>query len=260
MSSSLSWGRRARRAATRRVRCYLVTPTRTQLTPTTDWDLEIRKRYTSALYVETHELPTATTISHRLLPTCYEFGLPQGHTPDCPDYLNLATEAYIKEALMSLLSKVFSNGPGNTFIRTSSFKKKCAHEERLFDSGTLLKSAARELPIEAETRRARRPMCMEDLQLALQLGDGYLGQSPFVAGTVVNERFLDTVGIDDLYVPRGTESTWLADGLTVSFPDAGGDVAMADGDEAADGWKGAGCADGRALDDALDEVLGLGDL
>jgi transcriptional coactivator HFI1/ADA1 len=172
---------------------------------------------------------------------------------------------------MSLLAKVTSNGPGNSFIRTASFKRKCAREERLVDQGNLLKSAARELPIEAEVRRNRRPMCMEDLRLALQLGDGYLGQSPFVAGTIANAKFLDTHGIEDIYPPsklqNGTVSVngqnhpqWLSDGLTVTFPDAGGDTAMADAVDGEGGWLGDTGPDGRVLDDALDEVLGLADL
>jgi transcriptional coactivator HFI1/ADA1 len=175
---------------------------------------------------------------------------------------------------MSLLAKVTSNGPGNSFIRTASFKRKCAHEERLVDQGNLLKSAARELPVEAEVRRNRRPMCMEDLRLALQLGDGYLGQSPFVAGTIANAKFLDTHGIEDIYLQSKLQNAaavvvngqkhpqWLSDGLTVSFPDTGGDTAMADvvDGEAAVGWLGDTGIDGRVLDDALDEVLGLADL
>lgn len=187
---------------------------------------------------------------------------------------------------MSLLSKVSANGPGSTFVRTASFKRQCAREERLVDSGNLLKSAARELPIEAEVRRNRRPMCMEDLRLALQLGDGFLGQSPFVAGAIANARFLDTHGIDDVTpqkktlagvvgvngVGPGADShnhRYLSDGLTVTLPDpshnppnppTGGDTNMSDaplGDE--QGWLGAG-VESRVLDDALDEVLGLADL
>ncbi|KAJ4375281.1 hypothetical protein N0V83_002367 [Neocucurbitaria cava] len=171
----------------------------------TNWDLEIRKRYTSALYVETHELPTATTISYRLLPICYEFGLPQGHTPDCPDYLNNATETYIKEALAHLLGKVSANGPG--YVRTGAFKKKVEREERLVERGELLRGAGGELPVEAEERRKRKLLCMEDLRLALELGDGYLGQSPLTAGAIVNSRFLDTQGIEDIYDTRPANTT-----------------------------------------------------
>ncbi|CAN9397565.1 unnamed protein product [Alternaria alternata] len=246
----------------------------------TNWELEIRKRYTSALSVETHEFPTATTISYRLLPICYEFGLPQGHTSDCPDYLNIATETYIKEALTNLLGKVANNGPG--YVRTGEFKKKLAREERLVERGELARGTAGELPVEAEERRKRKLLCMEDLRLALALGDSYLGQTPFIAGSVMNSRFLDTEGIEDIYDPprkpvltngvgiNGT-GTGTANGIndignagkldlngetwTIDF----GDPMQID-DEVGMHWQGGSVQDMAEMDDALDGVLNLGDL
>ncbi|PSN61373.1 hypothetical protein BS50DRAFT_149404 [Corynespora cassiicola Philippines] len=163
----------------------------------TNWDLEIRKRYTSSLFTETHEFPTASTISHRLLPICYEFGLPQGHTPDCADYMNIATETYIKELLTNILQSVNANGPG--FIRTADFKRKVEREERKVERGELLRSQAGELPVEQEERRKRPLLCMEDLRLAHVLGDSYLGQVPLIAGQIMHSRFLDSNGMEDLY-------------------------------------------------------------
>ncbi|RYO15142.1 hypothetical protein AA0111_g11773 [Alternaria arborescens] len=244
----------------------------------TNWELEIRKRYTSALSVETHEFPTATTISYRLLPICYEFGLPQGHTSDCPDYLNIATETYIKEALANLLGKVANNGPG--YVRTGEFKKKLAREERLVERGELARGTAGELPVEAEERRKRKLLCMEDLRLALALGDSYLGQTPFIAGSVMNSRFLDTEGIEDIYDPPrkpvltngvGINGTGTANGIngignagkldlngetwTIDF----GDPMQID-DEVGMHWQGGSVQDMAEMDDALDDVLNLGDL
>ncbi|CAN9474380.1 unnamed protein product [Alternaria alternata] len=244
----------------------------------TNWELEIRKRYTSALSVETHEFPTATTISYRLLPICYEFGLPQGHTSDCPDYLNIATETYIKEALANLLGKVANNGPG--YVRTGEFKKKLAREERLVERGELARGTAGELPVEAEERRKRKLLCMEDLRLALALGDSYLGQTPFIAGSVMNSRFLDTEGIEDIYDPPrkpvltngvGINGTGTANGIngignagkldlngetwTIDF----GDPMQID-DEVGMHWQGGSVQDMAEMGDALDDVLNLGDL
>ncbi|CAI9631022.1 transcriptional co-activator protein [Alternaria burnsii] len=244
----------------------------------TNWELEIRKRYTSALSVETHEFPTATTISYRLLPICYEFGLPQGHTSDCPDYLNIATETYIKEALANLLGKVANNGPG--YVRTGEFKKKLAREERLVERGELARGTAGELPVEAEERRKRKLLCMEDLRLALALGDSYLGQTPFIAGSVMNSRFLDTEGIEDIYNPPrkpvltngvGINGTGTANGIngignagkldlngetwTIDF----GDPMQID-DEVGMHWQGGSVQDMAEMNDALDDVLNLGDL
>ncbi|CAO2654390.1 Nn.00g111230.m01.CDS01 [Neocucurbitaria sp. VM-36] len=243
----------------------------------TNWDLEIRKRYTSALYVETHEFPTSTTISYRLLPICYEFGLPQGHTADCPDYLNIATETYIKEALANLLGKVSSNGPG--YVRTGEFKKKVEREERLVERGELVRGAGGELPVESEERRKRKLLCMEDLRLALELGDSYLGQSPLTAGSIMNSRFLDTHGIEDIYetsakpltngaltngvngaVSNGAVSNGLrhlvaGESWNVDF----GDPMQID-DDLGLNWQGGSVQDITELDTALDDVLNLGDL
>ncbi|KAH7080747.1 transcriptional regulator of RNA polII, SAGA, subunit-domain-containing protein [Paraphoma chrysanthemicola] len=235
----------------------------------TNWDLEIRKRYTSSLFSETHEFPTAPSISHRLLPTCYEFGLPQGHAPDCAEYLNIATETYIKEALMSLLGKVASNGPG--YIRTGAFKKRVAREERLVDKGELVRlGSAVELPVEADERRKRKMLCLEDLRLALQLGDGYLGQTPLIAGGIWHARMLDTDGIDDLYTPalpvdekvktngvNGAVQKHAGEVWNVEWGGGGGGPDAMQIDE--EGWN-AGGGEAGDLDGLLDDVLNLADL
>jgi transcriptional coactivator HFI1/ADA1 len=252
----------------------------------TDWELEIRKRYTSALYAETHEFPTATTISYRLLPICYEFGLPQGHTSDCPDYLNIATETYIKEALSNLLGKVSSNGPG--YVRTGEFKKKLAREERLVERGELARGIAGELPVEAEERRKRKLLCMEDLRLALSLGDSYLGQTPLIAGAIMNNRFLDAPGIEEIYnrdsvmnnnnhgasrklgssLVNGTSLTNGINGLgNQGKHDLDGETWTVDlgdpmqiDDEVGMHWQGGSVQDMQEMDEALDDILNLGDL
>ncbi|KAL6704149.1 hypothetical protein ACN47E_008709 [Coniothyrium glycines] len=236
----------------------------------TNWDIEIRKRYTSALSSETHEFPTATSISHRLLPICYESGLPQGHTPDCPEILNIATETFIKEALASLLSKVSQNGPG--YVRTGSFKKKFAKEERAVERGELQRGPAGDLPIEADERRTRKLLCMEDLRLALELGDGYLGQTPFIAGSIMNSRYLDTPGMDSVYplLPNGIATTTTTNGVhaskqecfgdswTVSFPEyeSTGDPMQIDTlfDETMV-WQGGSVQDVDELNGTLDDIL-----
>jgi transcriptional coactivator HFI1/ADA1 len=101
-------------------------------------------------------------------------------------------------------------------------------------------------------------LCMEDLKLALMLGDGYLGQTPLIAGGIWASRCLDTVGIEDLYehedsrMVNGTTTNGV--GGEVWNIDLGGDAMQIDGD---DGWQG-GDADG--LDGVLDDVLNLADL
>lgn len=222
--------------------------------------------------METHEFPTAITISYRLLPICYEFGLPQGHTSECPDYLNIATETYIKEALANLLGKVSSNGPG--YVRTGEFKKKVEREDRMVERGELLRGTGGNLPIEVEERRKRKLLCMEDLRLALELGDSYLGQTPFLAGSIMNSRFLDTHGIEDVYynpTAKFPANGALVDGINslssrshhqvqgetwnVDF----GDSMLIDDDFGLH-WHGGSVQDLGELDTALEDILNLGDM
>ncbi|KAJ8118175.1 hypothetical protein OPT61_g782 [Boeremia exigua] len=243
----------------------------------TNWDLEIRKRYTAPLFSETHEFPTASSISTRLLPSCYEFGLPQGHTPDCPELLNLATETFIKEALASFLGKVAINGDG--YVRTGTFKKRLEKEERSVERGEMTRDPKGELPVEQEERRKRKLLCMEDLRLALQLGDGYLGHTPIIAGNIVNSTFLDVPGIEDIYPspqrkkdkPNGIINgigqdksglaKWLDEGVTVDFKhDGEGDRMQIDGDDEMANWNGGSVGEINDLDGALDDVLNLGEL
>jgi transcriptional coactivator HFI1/ADA1 len=190
--------------------------------------------------------------------------------------MNLATETYIKEALMSLLGKVAINGSG--YVRTGTFKKRLEREERLAERGDLLRSGTGELPVEVEERRKRKLLCMEDLRLALQLGDGYLGQTPVLASHITNSTFLDVPGIDDIYpspnnkkpLATGISSIgqdksglakWLGDGVTVEFKhEADAEKMQVDGDEEMNTWMGGSVQDVGELDGALDDVLNLGDL
>jgi transcriptional coactivator HFI1/ADA1 len=145
---------------------------------------------------------------------------------------------------MSLLGKVCTNGPG--FVKTGEFKKKMDSQDATI--------------VEADERRKRKMLCMEDLKLALRLGDGYLGQTPIIAGSILNSRCLDTEGMEDLYNYEDLEKNgnghvggevWNVD--FVNGLDAG-DPMQIDGEE---GWQG---ADADGLDGVLDDVLNFADL
>ena len=79
-----------------------------------DFDLEIRKRYAQPLAVESGEFPDINMISGRMLPSCYEAGLVNGHTVDAPQFLSVAVETFIKEVLTQVFSRTRSNGPGES--------------------------------------------------------------------------------------------------------------------------------------------------
>ena len=159
-----------------------------------DWDLEIRKRYTQPLFTETHEFPDTESISARMLPICYENGLPGGSGADCASFMNTATEIYIKEALTNFLSRVTSNG--DKYIKIASYKRAVEKDEERVARGEIGRTAGGYLPVELEEMRKRKPLCMEDIRLALDLGDSYLGQVPLIAGQIANGRYLDAEGVD----------------------------------------------------------------
>lgn len=120
-----------------------------------------------------------------------------------------------------------------------------------------------ELPVEAEARNKRKMLCMEDLRLALQLGDGYLGQTPLIAGSIMNSHFLDTEGIEDLYGTSGLlNGGFGGEKWNVTFENGivggGGEPMQIDVEE--NGWIGGGIEDGASLDGVLDDVLNFADL
>jgi transcriptional coactivator HFI1/ADA1 len=155
-------------------------------------------------------------------------------------------------------------------VRTGDFKKKLEREERLVERGELIRGTGGELPVEAEERRKRKLLCMEDLRLALGLGDSYLGQTPLIAGHITNGRFLDTEGIEEIYDPPpiaktlangingiGNEGKYNLNGETWTVDV--GDPMQID-DEVGMHWQGGSVQDVKELDDALDDLLDLGDL
>jgi transcriptional coactivator HFI1/ADA1 len=179
--------------------------------------------------------------------------------------MNIATETYIKEALTNFFQLVSSNGPG--FVRTADYKKRVEREERRVERGELVKVNGGELPVEAEERRKRKLLCLEDLRLAIEMGDSYLGQVPLIAAGIANSRFLDTEGLEDLYetAPQKNGANGLPNGvsgpnnaaLTNGWSVDLGDAMVIDDDFA---WQGGSVKDLDDLDGLLDGVLELGDL
>ncbi|KAK8183389.1 putative transcriptional co-activator [Phyllosticta capitalensis] len=161
----------------------------------TNWDLEIRKRYAQPLCTETFELPDTVAIEARMTPICYEEGIASGAASDCGSFMNLATETFIKEVLSNILGRVRSNG--EDYIKTAAYKKQLQREEELSLNNEVQRNAAGLLPVEVEESRRRKPVDLEDLRVALQLGDSYFGQVPLVTAGIVNARY-DTDGYDEM--------------------------------------------------------------
>ena len=109
--------------------------------------------------------------------------------------MNLATETFIKEVLSNILGRVRSNG--EDYIKTAAYKKQLQREEELSLNNEVQRNAAGLLPVEVEESRRRKPVDLEDLRVALQLGDSYFGQVPLVTAGIVNARY-DTDGYDEM--------------------------------------------------------------
>jgi transcriptional coactivator HFI1/ADA1 len=201
-----------------------------------------------------------------MLPISYESGLPSGHTAECASLVNLATEVYIKEALSNFFTRVSSNGPG--YVRTAEFKRRIEREEEKVMRGELGRGAAGLLPGEVEEMRKRRPLCMEDLRLALHLGDPFLGHVPIMSSQILNETFLDTHGIEDVVGGERVggvgghghgfslhQSNGLANGLSSGYHFDLNEPAVAEDEWS---WAGGSVQDLDSLDAVLDGCLAVG--
>ena len=159
------------------------------LTLHSDWDLEIRKRYTQPLAIETGEFPDADIVQARIVPLCYEESLPHGCSAGCAGFMATATEQYIKEILSSVFNRTRSNIPGgsvNSVLR-HHFKRQLQREEDSLLRGEISKvSGTGLLPVEAREASTRHPLAVHDLKLALRVADVGLGQFPTALAKVTN--------------------------------------------------------------------------
>lgn len=155
-----------------------------------DWDLEIRKRYNHPLSHETLEFPDNTSIQHRMLPMCYEEGLPNGATEACPDFMVIATEMFIKDVVTSLISLTRSN-----FLSQPSH----VSSSSLLTNGVQLPVNGAVVPPSIVSRRhpslgssshlgslAGRPLTLADMKVALGIGGCNLGQMPDIVTNVIS--------------------------------------------------------------------------
>ncbi|CAZ82812.1 unnamed protein product [Tuber melanosporum] len=123
----------------------------------TNWESEIKNRYAMALSSESGEFPDVENIRQRMLPICYEEGVPGGCTPEAANFMNVAAETFVKEILSTIISRVRSNGPN--YIQTDKYRK-------LHPKGRWTPPNERPL------------LSMHDVRLSLTLGDNLLAQLP----------------------------------------------------------------------------------
>lgn len=175
----------------------------------TNWDIEIRKRYTQPLYSETHEFPDAATIHSRMVPICYEESVPSGTSMECAELVALATETYVKNKLHDIYNRVRANGPrydngAAQGILTGKYNKRVTREEAESKAGRLQRDRDNDLlPTESLEARLRKPLGVADLKLANRVGPGLWNGMPII-GANINHSIFD-VEIDEWYAQRELE-------------------------------------------------------
>jgi transcriptional coactivator HFI1/ADA1 len=241
------------------------------LTLVLDFDLEIRKRYTQPLAIESGEFPDMGLIAGRMLPFCYEAGLVNGHAPDASHLMSVATEAFIKEVLTQVFSRTQSNGPGDsgnagygigtTWVQTNKYRRQLHREEDAALRGEISRDKSGLLPIESKAASERGPLGIADVRVALEMADSGISQFPIISAQVLYgyregelENWKDyTWANGEMPVPQVEElitngNTELTNG---TFPDA-----MDIDNEI--WWEGAEKPDMDMIDNALDSCLAVG--
>ena len=154
-----------------------------------DWETEINKRYAQPLFVESHEFPETDTVAARMTPICYEEGLVAGAATGCADFINVAAEAYVKELMADILARVRTNGA--SYVQTAAFRKRIRREEDCWERGELPRNAVGLLPCEVEADAKRMPLNVNDLRIAIELGNNYLNQMRLVSDRIMVGDVMD---------------------------------------------------------------------
>ncbi|KHN96390.1 uncharacterized protein MAM_05679 [Metarhizium album ARSEF 1941] len=234
-----------------------------------NFDLEIRKRFAQPLAVESGEFPDVGVVTGRMLPLCYEAGLPSGHATDAPQLVSVATETFIKEVLTQIFSRTRSNGPGDsgnascgigtTCIQTHKYKKQLRQEEDAALRGEITRDKGGLLPVEAKAASERGPLGTADLRLTLEIADAGMAQFPALLTQVI-------FGYREGELEHWEDYTWyyheppvveeVIDGYDASHAVNGYADAM-DVDQET-WWDGADTNDTDMLDGILDSCLAVG--
>ncbi|KAK2593298.1 hypothetical protein QQS21_008980 [Conoideocrella luteorostrata] len=232
-------------------------------------DLEIRKRFAQPLAIESGEFPDVGVIMSRMLPFCYEAGLPSGHATEAPQLVTVATEIFIKEVLTSIFSRTRSNGPGDsantgygigtTWIQTHRYKRQLHLEEEASIRGEVSRDKFGLLPVEAKAAGERGPLGIADLRIALEMADSGMSLFPILMTQVI-------YGYREGELEGWNDYTWINGERPVieELPDSFDANAQINGHiDAMDidddiWWDGAETIDMDALDSVLDSCLVVG--
>jgi transcriptional coactivator HFI1/ADA1 len=187
-----------------------------------------------------------------MLPICYEEGIFHGFANGTPEFMNIATEIFVKDMLSRLFATTRSNGP--YWIKTGTYKRRMLREEEGYERGEVRKSALGQLPVEQEQDRLRPPLSLPDLRLALELGGTAWGSYAPRA-----MRMFEATGIHDEVAGRGGEMGPPGKkGSMLAPPKPLTNGVMVNGvhtDEEDTGWAGGNDGDRMEMDRVLDECL-----
>lgn len=236
-----------------------------------DFDLEIRKRFTQPLAIESGEFPDVGLITGRMLPFCYEAGLPSGHVSDAPQLMSVATETFVKELLTQIFARTRSNGPGDsasagygvgtTWVQTHKYRRQLHIEEEAAHRGEISRDKSGLLPVEARAAGERGALSMADVRVALEMADTGISQFPIVATQVLYsyrdgelENWEDYTWMDGIE-PEARIEELNSDLVNGELTNGHHDAMDIDNDMY---WEGAESADMDMLDGMLDTCLAVG--
>lgn len=234
-----------------------------------NFDLEIRKRFTQPLAIESGEFPDVGLIAGRMLPFCYEAGLPSGHCSEAPQLMSIAADAFIKEMLTQVFARTRSNGAGDSgsagygvgtqWIQTHNYKRQLHLEEEAAHRGEISRDKAGLLPVEARAAGEQGPLSMADVRVALEIADSSMSQFPVLMREIL-------CGYREGELENWNDHSWIEGYEPICVEELmNGHVSSAfgNGTDAMDidmeiGWEGAEESDVEMLDCMLDSCLAVG--
>ena len=237
----------------------------------TNWDLEIRKRYSQPLFSETLEFPDAASIYARMVPICYEETVASGSSVPCAELVAAATETYVKDLLSSVFSRTRANAPkydngAAGGVSTGAYLRQLEREEHDFRNGKIQKGRdSGLLPVENREAIARRPIGIGDLKVAGGVGRGLWNGMPLIGSRVAEAAFENELD-DWMEERRMLEATAAAaknqhpSTATTGLRGIADEIIHPDDMDVDDddyGWQGGGGADREALGSLLEDCLSI---
>ena len=192
-----------------------------------------------------------------MLPICYEEGITAGCDNDCANLLNVATENYIKELLSNILAHIRSNG--DHYVKTAAYRRQLQQEENAWLQGTVARYNGSLLPKEGMAAERRRPLEIDDMRLALYMGDTSIGQSPLLTERLASGDYVKAEEIRNMLEDTCTDNAGVFSRSRSDVFSSGKYFAAANHHVAdfASEWAGSARSDRQALGFVLDDCLSV---